>query len=176
MGLDMYLYATGKNHRRVSELAAKRAEEFNDFAKIICEFDEYAPLQGVKRRDLTDKNGADKEIRTLLASFKQTLRIKAHLLGGIVRPNMTYTYLPKKDESDPVTEIGYWRKEWNLHDYIIENFGDPKNDNLVDVYLDEAALAKIIEHCKNCDMDSDPFCNALAIVKGGGVVFYQAWY
>ena len=178
MGLDMYLSATGKNFKRVSELAAKRAEEFDSFSKILLEDERYIRLHGVRRRDLTDKNGTDKEIRTLLASFKKVLLAKAHSLEGIVRPkSMTYAYLVKKDESDPVTEIGYWRKAYSLHKYIIENFGDPKNDNLVNVYLDEAALNQIIEaHQNDGGYFSDTFRNALAIVKGGGVVFYRAWY
>ena len=178
MGLDMYLYATGKNFRRVSELSAERAKEFSDFADSLCEDERYIRLHGVRRRDMTDKNGTDKVIRTLLAAFKRELLAKAHSLEGIVRPkSMTYAYLVKKDESDPVTEIGYWRKERSLDRYIIENFGDPNNDNLVNVYLDEAALNQIIEAYQNDGgYFSDTFRNALAIVKGGGVVFYRAWY
>lgn len=183
MGLDMYLYATGKNFRRVSEFSAERAEEFRDFAHSLCEDERYIRLHGVRRRDMTDKNGTDKEVRTLLAAFKRELLAKAHSLEGIVRPkSMTYAYLVKKDESDPVTEIGYWRKEYNLHKYIIKNFGDPNNDNLVNVYLDESALNQIIEVYQNGGCFSDTFSskcifrNALAIVKGGGVVFYRAWY
>ena len=178
MGLDMFLYSTGKNFRRVGELAAEWAKEFCDFAHSLCEDERYIRLKGVRRRDLTDKNGTDKKVRTLLAAFKRELLAKAHSLEGIVRPkSLDYAYLVKKDEEDPVTEIGYWRKEWNLHKYIIENFGDLKHDNLVNVYLDEAALNQIIEAYQNDGgYFSDTFRNALAIMKGGGVVFYRVWY
>ena len=176
MGLDMYLKATGHNHRRVKELAAARAKEFNAFFYSLMEEDRYAGLKGVNRPTLIDKKGADKEKRDLLAAYKRELLAKGHSLEGIVRPNLTYAYIVKKDEADPIREIGYWRKEWPLHEYLVKNFGDPDNDNLTEVYLDETALTGIIYHYKDYAEYADPFRNALNIVKGGGVVYYFAWY
>lgn len=175
MGLDMYLKSTGHNHRRVQELAVARAKEFNAFRKE-CIFERFVGLDSINRRLLTDKKGRDKVPRDFLARFKRVLLAKAHSLGGILRPDMTYGFLVKEDEVDPVHEIGYWRKEWPLHEFIIKNFGDPNEDNLTEVYLDEAAITKIIDHYKNYEDYSDPFRQALDIVRGGGVVFYWAWY
>ena len=81
-------------------------------------------------------------------------------------------------KDDSVDEIGYWRKDWPLHQYIIDNFWhDKDNDNLREVYLDEEAIKAIIEAYKHDGGDvSDSFRTALDIVRGGGVVFYWAWY
>ena len=47
----------------------------------------------------------------------------------------------------------------------------------MEIYLDEAALTKIVEAYKDHYEDYvDPFRNALDIVRGGGVVYYLAWY
>ena len=172
MGLDMFLYATGKNHRRVQELAKARADEYRDFCCSLIEEDRYVGLKGINRRTLTDKRGVDKEERHLLAAFKRELLAKGHSLEGIVRRDLSYAYIVKKDEEDPIREIGYWRKEWLLHEFIIKSFGDPDNDNLCEVYLDEVALNKL---AKKYPVE-DAFKDAIAIVKGGGVVYYYAWY
>ena len=58
------------------------------------------------------------------------------------------------------------------HDFIIRNFGNLEDDNLSEVYLDETALNQIIEAYPS----DEAFKIALSIVKGGGVVFYIAWY
>ena len=175
MGLDMYLKSTGHNHRRVNELARSRAKEFCDYLHLLIEDPMYAGLHGVNRLTLTDKI-KDKEKRDLLASFKKDLRAKARALEGIVGVNLNYLYVVPHGEDDPVHTIGYWRKEWPLHKFIIENCGDPNNDNLTEVYLDEAAITKIIDHYEDDEHYSDPFRQALDIVKGGGVVYYWAWY
>lgn len=176
MGLDMYLKATGHNHRRVNELANARADEFRAFFYSLIEEDRYVGLKGVNRLTLTDKKGADKEKRDLLAAYKRELLAKGHSLEGIVRPDLTYAYILKKDEEDPVRAIGYWRKQWPLHEYITRSFGNPDDDNLTEIYLDEAALTKIIDRYKDDAVYANPFRKALNIVKDGGVVYYWAWY
>lgn len=178
MGLDMYLYSTGHNHRRVKELAAARAKEFKAFAESLYESERYTDLANLPRNKFgyLDVDKFTKEQRSLLANFKAELIKKAHSLEGLLRRNVTYAYIVKKEESDPVHEIGYWGKEWPLHQFIIENFGDKDHDNLTEVYLDEAALTKIIDHYKNYEDYSNPFRLARDIVKGGGVVYYWAWY
>lgn len=179
MGLDMFLKSTGNNYRRVRELAKVRAKEFEDFSEALIiseEFNRLLDLPKVERygHTLIDPRSLTKEDRNLLARYQARLIKKAHSLEGILRKNMTYAYLNKED--DPVEEIGYWRKDWPLHQYIIANFGDKDNDNLTEVYLDEAAIERIIEHYNDDEMYCEPFRLALKIVKGGGVVFYMAWY
>jgi len=205
MGLDMYLNATVPNYKDTIELAKSRANEYRLYRHNLFAEDRYAALKDVSRRNITDKS-RDKEARDLLASFKKDLISKAHSLGGIARPDLSYGMLAKDYEFTPVEEIWYWRKEWTLHNFIVNNFGDPKDDNMVDIFLDEAALRKIIEAYSNpvvhepqqtveCGnvirygmninefgqliesvVDSDPFRRALKIVQRGGVVFYWAWY
>lgn len=172
MGMDMYLYATGPNYRRMRELAKERAKEFNYFAFLLLEEDRYVGLKDVNRLTLIDKKGADKEKRELLANYKRELVAKAHSMEGICRRNLNYCYIHPAEYADKVNEIGYWDKEVHLHEFIIKNFGNPKDDNLKEVYLDETALNQIIETYPS----EEAFKIALYIVKGGGVVFYIAWY
>ena len=173
----MYLYATGKNHRRVNELAWERNKEFKEFITSILAEDKYSGLKNLpSRHGRCDFEKLTKEQRDLIASYKRELIKKAHSLEGILRKNMTYAYLVKKEEEDAENEIGSWRNEWPLHHFIIDNFGDPKNDNLTEVYLDEAALKKIIENYNGNEEYCEPFRLALYIVKGGGVVYYWPWY
>ena len=178
MGLDMYLYSTGHNHRRVHELAVARAKEFDAFRESLYASEKYAGLADLPRLDgnYVDSDKLTKEQRSLIATYLAELGKKAHALGGFMRRNCTYAYIIPEGEEDPVHEIGYWRKEWPLHEFIIKNFGDPNNDNLTEVYLDEAAITKIIDHYKDRIEYSDPFRQALYIVRGGGVVYYWAWY
>lgn len=173
MGLDMYLKSTGPNHRRVNELARERAKEFKDFSCSLYTSEKYSGLADLPREHgYVEFDKLSKEQRKLIAEYKFELMRKAHSLEGILRKDMSYAYLVKKEESDSVHEIGYWRKEWPLHEFIVENFGNPKDDNLREVYLDETALNQIIEAYPS----EEAFKIALSIVKGGGVVFYMAWY
>ena len=179
MGLSMYLNSTGHNHRRVKELAAARAKEFYDFSRSLhTSSGKYSELNALVGDAATqiDFSKISKEQRNLIADFKRELIQKAHSLGGILRKDMSYAYIAKEDEVDPVHEICYWDNELPLHEFIIKNFGDPNNDNLTEVYLDEAAITKIIDHYKDRIEYSDPFRQALYIVRGGGVVYYWAWY
>lgn len=178
MGLDMYLKATGPNHRRVMELARERAKEFEDFSCSLYTSEKYSGLADLPREHgYVEFDKLSKEQRKLIAEYKLELLKKAHSLKGILRKDMTYAYLVKKDESDPVNSIGYWRKEWSLHKFIVENFGDKDNDNQTEIYLDEAALTKLMGRYKDPECDyCEPFRTALDIVRGGGVVYYWAWY
>lgn len=177
MGLDMYLKSTGPNHRRVHERAIERAKEFEDFSRSLYTSEKYSGLADLPRKHgYVEYDKLSKEQRKLVAEFKFELMRKAHSLEGILRKNMTYAYLVKKEESDPVHTIGYWRKEWPLHKFIVKNFGDKDDDNCTEIYLDEAALTKIIEEHKEIEHLSAPFREALQVVKGGGVVYYWAWY
>ena len=174
MGLDMYLYATGKNHRRLKELTKARVLEFRKWSE---EFYKSKVGDSIEKMPKLESGYLDfakltAEDRAILAEIKSTLRKKAHSLGGILKRDMHYAYLVKEGEDDPIREIGYWRKEWHLHKFIIENFGNPQDDNLVEVYLDEAALSKLIENYPH----EECFNVAFDIVKGGGEVFYWAWY
>ena len=177
MGLDMYLKSTGHNHRRVHELALEREKEFNAFRESLYASEKYSGFANLPRKyGFVEGDKLTKEQRSLIATYKAELSKKAHALGGIMRRDCTYAYIIPEGEEDPVHTIGYWEREWTLHKFIIENFGDPNNDNLTEVYLDEAAITKIIDHYKNNEYYSEPFRLALDIVKGGGVVYYWAWY
>ena len=178
MGLDMYLKSTGHNHRRINELAMEREKEFNAFRELLYASEKYAGLADLPHLYGTyvDGDKLTKDQRSLVATYKAELGKKAHALGGIMRRDCTYAYIIPEGEEDPVHTVGYWRKEWPLHKFIIENFGDKDDDNLTEVYLDEAAITKIIDHYKDYEDYSDPFRQALDIVRGGGVVYYWAWY
>lgn len=180
MGMDMFLYKTSKNHRKNRELAKAANKEFlqwcnNDF----CNTEVVASIKNLPHLEsgTLDWSKMTDEGRKIVARCKSALRKKAHSLGGILRRDLTFAFLVNEDykdpeTGDPETEIGYWRKEYALHKFIINNFGDPKNDNLEEVYLDEESLKKIIEKYPG----EECFREALYIVRGGGEVFYKAWY
>ena len=109
MGLDMYLEATGKNHRRVMELASELAKEFEDFKVALFTSEPYNRIMKLPKmiNGYYDFSKFTKEDRSLIAKFKMALIKKAHSLEGILRRDMSYAYLVKKDEDDPVHEIGY---------------------------------------------------------------------
>ena len=96
-------------------------------------------------------------------------------------------YDTKEKTNDPIEEIGYWSKNWSLHNFIIQYWGNAENDNYVNIYLDEPAICKILlSFYKVNDFlfheddplayDYEPFIKALHIVRNGKVVFYLPSY
>ena len=80
-------------------------------------------------------------------------------------------------------EIGYWRKDWELHNYIIDNFWDDKeNDNVVDIPLTKENVEQIIKWCSSGDNSmyneytEETFKEALNAIKQGDVIYYHPWY
>lgn len=79
-------------------------------------------------------------------------------------------------------ELGYWDQYTRLHKFIVDNFGNPDEDNCRNIYLNKKQIERIIEWVKN---DNDPyykdatilaFQTALQWLEHDMVVYYWAWY
>ena len=175
MGLDMYLYSTGQNHRSEMKRLKKLRKEFDNWADALFNSPQYSELDRLLTARSTAENNKlapkdEKQFQVLRSKYKTELKAKAESLGGVLGKCLDIQ-LPDKNQ-DPVEEIGYWRKNYDLHKYIVRNWGNQEDDDLVEIYLDEDAIEKMIETYPN----EGVFKTAWSIVKCGGVVFYLAWY
>ena len=161
-------------------LAKQLGAEFDKWANELYTSDKYAEFNTFPK----DKNDSNRialdsctdeqktRLKNLKDAFVGELRDKAKAMGGILdEDDFRFVLDIPEEERDPVSDLGYWRKNWDLHSFIAENFGDKDDDNLVEIYLDEAAITKVIEQ-----FPYEEFKTALDIVRGGGEVFYYAWY
>ena len=177
MGLDAYLYSTTPRRRQQLETERQRRKEYNEWANALIDSDKYKgfndfPHGNGGRIDLDKCSDKQKEqYKKLFRRFKSELKKKAKSLGGFISDELHFSLAVPESEQDLMDKLCYFDRNWELHNFIAENFGDPKNDNLVEIYLDEAAITKILEKFPNPE-----FRTALSVVKGGGVVFYYAWY
>ena len=181
----MYLYSRTKEDddadRRGRELgktigpAIKKLYE----EKFKAEFDKM-PKDGYGG---VDETRLDPEQKKFWLDAREEERKLVDSLGG--KWSKWGDILPKdfpRDEIDS-EEIGYWRKCWKLHHFLIDHFGDPGDDNCVNVYLTKENLEFIIQELKKRASESeefmysiDNFAKALADVIAGKVVFYHPWY
>ena len=173
MGLDSYLYKTGSRHRPMMERAATANSAYNAFSDALLHTDRFQPLKDLPtdlRGRLLNDLLTDSQ-KDLIREYKDALADKAKELGGVIDDLMLFTLVVQEEDRDPVMEIGYWRKNWDLHNFIVEHYGDPEDDNCREIYLDADALQTLASEfgCKE-------FEKALKVVNGGGVVFYYAWY
>ena len=169
MGLDAYLCATGKIHRRQTELAEK-LEEF----KLKLYRKKYAAIfkDAPKTKDgYPDIDNFSKELLDARFEFLSALDHKAIQLGG-VRTIGGRFFL---EGAEPVHQIAYFDEDQNLHKFIMKLCWKKKDYDARDVYLSESTIRKII---KKFSPDEDgeyiSFKTALYVVKGGGEVFYMA--
>ena len=95
---------------------------------------------------------------------------------------------PKSDNE----EIGYWRKNYSLSEFLWEELGITDNDNCVPFEMSEPQIKDAIEFCENCirknpcpnwidkrewEQSLGVFKNALELVqKEQAQIFYREWY
>lgn len=163
MGLDMFLFATGKNYRRTKEVAKSKADEYTVFLHSLYASEKCAPIRAFAEQEGFDIKKCTEQQINLAKGFQAQLEKKAKELGGTLTPDMRFCYT-----GEHVDEIAHLDSNPDLHDYIVKNWGDPKNDT-EEIYLDESALKAILEKYDYC-----AFRIALYVVRGGGVVFYRA--
>ena len=170
MGLDAYLCATGKMHRRQTELAEK-LEEF----KLKLYRKKYAAIfkDAPKTKDgYPDIDNFSKELDVARFEFISALDKKAIELGGV----RTIGGLFLLEGAEPVDQIAYFDRDLNLHKFIMKLCWKKKKDyEAREVYLSESTIRKIIKKFSS-DEDGEyiSFRTALYVVKGGGEVFYRA--
>lgn len=180
MGMDMYLNVTGKNHRHVMEIVTAKKKEFEQFLNAEFNSPKWSELKELSEKMHKENfNDSDKlRFQKLSRRFFAVLRKKASSLGGRMVDNTHFVYKTPKSMVDAVDTIGSWSNESKLHEFIVKNFGNAKDDNQREIYLDEKDIERILRRFSKSkpELDMSPFRIALHVVRGGGVVFYYAWY
>lgn len=171
MGLDAHLYSTTPRRRQQLETERQRRKEYKEWVGALYNSEEYKGFKNLSLPECADYDKLPEEVTNLIAKFMAELKKKAESLGGWASSDCLFHLSVPKEERDPIDKLCYFDRNWDLHNFIAENFGDPKNDNLVEIFLDEAAITKILEK-----FPYPEFRTALSVVKGGGEVFYVAWY
>ena len=184
MGLDQYLCRTSKKNFDAIIEAKKLRDEFNSrFEKLYDEKykakfdalpkDEYGY---VYQENLTE------EQKVVLSDLQNQYWADARAIASEMNIRLDEFGEPIADEVS-VDEIGYWRKDWELHDYIISNFWEDKeNDNVVNIPLTKENVEQIIKWCSSGDNSmyndytEETFKEALNAIKQGDVIYYHPWY
>ena len=178
MGLDMYLYRTSKRRVKASSAFNDVCKEYSRDVDALMNKPRWKELMDSLPKDEyghSDRKSYTKEQKNKLCNLRRAVRrvAKRHGLNldGGLRPIFDENKYGLTDK-DTLEEIGYWRKEWNLHKYLIDNFWhDKENNNLVDVFLTKDNLKKIVK-----DIGGDAFKAALERWDDDYVVFYHPWY
>lgn len=179
MGLDGYLYRTSK--RRVE--AAKKFDEIRkaysaDIDVLLQkprwkELFDSLPKNQFGRYDFDAFTPEQKKgCRNARRAARRVAKKHGLVLDKGCRPIFDIEDFGLNYDDDDLEEIGYWRKDWDLHNYLIKHFGDPTNDNLVEVYLTKDNLKKIVAD----GYDDGTFSHALRCWNDDCVVFYHPWY
>lgn len=179
MGLDQYLFRATKKRK---DAIVKFKELCTQYRARVSELDKSERGKKLwdslpwneahtyfENKDLTDEQIKEMEF------FKEEYTRIANEIGIRIDSGFNPKFVPsdfgltKKDDN---YEIAYWRKEWELHNFIVQNFGNPKDDNLVEVWLDKEAIQKIID----AGYFQKEFRRALKKLDDDHVVFYWPWY
>lgn len=178
MGLDQYLYRTSK--RRIE--AGKKFEEMRQAylkeGNALLDkphWKEFLDSLPKTTAGHYDYSAMTKEQKKQNWNMRRAMRrvAKKHdlVLDKHLQPIFSDEYFGLT-EADGCEEIGYWRKNWNLHKFIIDKFwADKENDNLVDVFLTRNDIERIIHHGY-----IGGFEEALSRWDDDYVVFYHPWY
>ena len=189
MGLDQYLYKTTKEDterciafKKINdEFISRRGKLLNDkYDEIIKGFSQ---PDGIFDEDkLTEEQ--KKEFDAARTEFHRECKEIADEIGATLCDDGS-NEIAYPEDLNWGYELGYWRNDWPLHRFIVDNFGNPDNDNLVEVYLNEEQIQKVIDWAKSDGNGEESYDNrntietfsiALSIVRDGGVVYYHPWY
>ena len=175
MGLDQRLYLTTKVLHEVKIAFQKKANEYSRRAlelEATEKWKNFVASLPINRFGIIDTENFSKEEKKKIGVFKRHLRKIAKDIGI----ELTRCYRPKftcnltDDKMDEC--IGEWRKNWELHKFIVDNFlENKKHDNLVDIYLTKEDCEKIVSAGF-----VGGFQNALDRLDDEHEVFYWAWY
>ena len=178
MGLDQYLYRTSKRRMEAVEKFDQLRAAFNEEGKALREKPKWKELMSSLPRNefgYYDWKSYTKEqkvgVRNMVRAYRRLAKKHGLKLNSDYEPIFNIEDFGLNYEDDDLEEIGYWRKEWGLHNYIINKFGDPNNDNLVEIYFSKVGLEMIV-----ADGYGGPFKDALDRWDDDYVVFYHPWY
>ena len=179
MGLDQYLIRTTKRRivakLRYEDLAweyyaqTNRLLEKPRWRHVI---DSLPETPG----GMLDLSNATPEQKRQVAKARAACRRVAKRLGiDLEDGGNSPVFVPSSwglTDEDAEERLAYWRKDWDLHQYVIDNFwGNKEDDNLVEVFLTKENLKKIV-----ADGHEEGFKDAIDRWDDDHVVFYLPWY
>ena len=177
MGLDGYLYRTSKKRIEAQEQFGEIRKEYSKDIETLVSKPKWRSLMDSLPKDEFghyDWKSYTKEQKIGMRNLRRAARrvAKKHglCLDRALRPIFDLDKYGLTSDDD-IEEIGYWRKNWDLHNYIIDNFGDKEHDNLCEIYFSKVALEKIVN-----DGHVGGFANALERWDDDHVVYYWPWY
>ena len=184
MGLDQYLCRTSKKNFDAIIEAKKLRDEFNSrLEKLYDEkYKEKFDALPMDKYGYVHQENLTNEQKVVLSDLQNQYwaDVRAMASGMNVRLNEFGEPIVDKVSAD---EIGYWRKDWELHNYIIDNFWEDKeHDNVVNIPLTKENVEQVIKWCSSGDNSiyndytEETFKEALNAIKQGDVIYYHPWY
>lgn len=179
MGLDQNLYRTTKKRKAAFERFDELCKEYGLCRIEMDNEDRWKDLfNGLPQNDEKTMYLAEKfteEQKKALELYKEEVKKVAEKVGVRISEELIPQFIPSDfglTEEDEDEELMYWRKNWELHNFIVQNFGNPEDDNLVRIWLDKDAIDKIIE----AGFDVDVFKRAKMGIDEDHVLYYWPWY
>lgn len=179
MGLDQYLFRTTKKRMAARDEYVSLSREYSETVDSLLEEPKWKSVID----SLPKTAGGCLELGRMSpdqkkqwAKVRAACRMVAKKIGiAVGRGGTAPVFIPSAwglTDEDKVEELAYWRKNWELHKYIIDNFwSDKEHDNLIEVFLTRKMLCKIVS-----DGYTEGFKQALDRWDENCVVFYHPWY
>jgi hypothetical protein len=182
MGLDQYIYRTTKKRWNAHLEFEKLCKKYFGLVKKLEDEMEWEKFLGSLPKKENPRYDSDYDFEKftrkqngVISRYKRECRKIAKSLdlkldGGPKFQDKKYG-LNSKDDS--VEEVMYWRKEWGLHKYIVDNFWkDKENDNLVYIPLRRKDIKKMISD----GVFPETFEELLGGLDKDHVLYYHPWY
>lgn len=181
MGLDQYLCKTTRetfNRRKTyNENVAKwesavEAALNADKTNWLAVFDSF-PKNEYGNYDFERFTPEQEKTRQRYLSLMRRTKIKFAKKFSIELDDSEIPDPVRPDDLDNAEELYYWRKNWDLHNYIVEHFWDDKeHDNCVDIPLGKEQLKELAD----AGFDPEVFTQAYESLDDDHVVYYHPWY
>lgn len=134
MGMDSYLYQTTKDEKNAFEDFIKSAPEYE---KLLSEYEDELTLKYPRFRSANSRE----DLESLLTKEE------------LAKWDELYNATKYNDES---YEIRYWRKPYQLHNYIVNHFLPPNtSDNCERIYLTKENIDDLIRALRNGEIKDD---------------------
>jgi len=181
MGLDQYLYvATRETLNRRKEYQEKLVKYESAVGAALdaeeCKwgpFFDSLPKNEYGVYDFDKFTSEQRKMRQRYLSLVRRTKKKFAKKFGLELDDSEILYPVPPDDLENAEELCYWRKNWDLHNYIVEHFwADKENDNCVDIPLGKEQLKELVK----AGFDPDVFTQAYESLDDENVVYYHPWY
>ena len=180
MGLDQYIYRTTKKRWKAHLEFEKLHKKYNGLVVKLesdTEWKKFLDSLPKKENGTYDFDKFTSEHKKGISRYKRECRDIEKKLGIKVNKELKPKFEDREyglgKKSDPVEEVMYWRKNYYLHKYIVDNFWkDKENDNLVNIPLRRKDIKKMIAD----RVEPDTFKAILKMLDKDHVVWYWPWY